>query len=73
MAAGVCVCAEQVQPRGGLFFSEGLYLKFHELRTELYEAIHTTRLRQNIGEAQASKIRAIVCGIGGPKEAWQTA
>jgi hypothetical protein len=51
---------------GGLFFSQGLYSKFHELRSALYRAILETERNGIVREPLAEQIRTIVYGNGGP-------
>jgi hypothetical protein len=51
---------------GGLFFSESLYSKFHELRSKLYEAVEDTEPNQVVDKALQDQIRAAVYGRGGP-------
>jgi hypothetical protein len=51
---------------GGLFFSQSLYGKFHELRSRLYEAIQTTQPTGNVDETLTKAIRNVVYGNGGP-------
>lgn len=50
---------------GGLFFSESLYHKFHQLRSKLYEAIQQTNRGDTVNELLATDIRSIVYGQEG--------
>jgi hypothetical protein len=51
---------------GGLFFSQSLYLKFTDLRSKLYDAIHKTQPGVIVDERLALDIRSTVYGNGGP-------
>lgn len=50
---------------GGVFFSEGLYRKFCELRSHLYAAIQETEPGEQVSKSRADAIRGAVYGEGG--------
>lgn len=51
----------------GLFFTQDLYAKFFELRSELYKAIQSVKSdTEEISEELTAKIRRIVYGHNGP-------
>jgi len=47
---------------GGVFFSEDLYKKFFQLRSQLYEAIKETRPNGTVDPSRAKAIREVVYG-----------
>jgi hypothetical protein len=49
----------------GVFFSEALYRRFHELRTALYQAIETTEAGTSVSTMQTESISRIVYGEKG--------
>ena len=51
---------------GGLFFSQALYSRFHELRTALIQAMSQTSPGDVVNDQLTTKIRNIVYGNGGP-------
>jgi hypothetical protein len=49
----------------GVFFSQALYEKFHDLRNELDIAAHSTSPDEQVANERVERIRAIVYGGGG--------
>jgi len=50
---------------GGVFFSQDLYVKFFDLRSQLYEAIKETEPNGTVNPSRAEAIREVVYGTEG--------
>jgi hypothetical protein len=50
---------------GGLFFSQDLYVKFFDLRSQLYEAIKETEPNGTVNPSRTKAIREVVYGTEG--------